>query len=301
VGHFLDVAYRVLNEAKKPLTPEEIADIGLKNRWLITTGKTPTESMRARLSTDILEKKDRSSFMRISSGTFGLRSWESQVEYVAPRFKRALLEEDIVVFPASSLSKYVRGRGLHTTPFKKRRSLIAELRPMRREIAEKNFDVIQLVSAFVIKFGDEYLTYKRTKRLPESRLHGFYSIPFGGHLNPDDILPLFDIFDPRVSSVVLTRELREEVILPKNEMPEIVYRGLLYDDSREVSTQHLGVVYDVFFNSPEFSIGERGFLMDPKFETLAQIESRITDFENWSWIIVESEKASKAEQQGKLT
>ena len=300
MGHFLDVAYRVLMEAKKPLTPEEITDTGLKNRWLITTGKTPTESMRARLSTDILEKKEKSPFMRASSGTFGLRSWESRIEYVAPRFKKALLEEDIVVFPASSLRKYVRGRGLLTTPVENRRSLIAELRSMRREVAEKDFDVIQLVSAFIIKFGDKYLTYKRTKRLPESRLHGFYSIPFGGHLNPDDILPLFDIFDPKVASVVLTRELREEVRLPKNQMPEIIYRGLLYDDIREVSTQHLGVVYDVFFNTAEFSIGERGFLMDPKFETLAEIESRIGDFENWSWLIVESERETRLKIHEKL-
>lgn len=297
MGHFLDVAYRVLMEAKKPLTPEEIVDIGRMNGWLVTRGKTPEESMRARLSTDILERKDRSYFMRTSSGTFALRMWESKIEYVAPRFKKALLEEDIVVFPASSLRKYIKGRGLFTTPVKNRRSLIGELKPMRREDAENNFGVIQLVSAFIIKYGDKFLTYKRTKRLPESRLHGFYSIPFGGHLNPDDILPMFDIFDPKIASVVLTRELREEVILPKNQMPEIVYRGLLYDDSREVSKQHLGVVYDVFFSSPEFRIGERGFLMDPKFETLAEIENRINDFENWSWLIVESERQIKCDRQ----
>jgi predicted NUDIX family phosphoesterase len=297
MGHFLDVAYKVLAEVKKPLTPEEIVHTGLKYKWLVTRGKTPAESMRARLSTDILEEGEKSHFMRTSSGTFGLRKWESEVAYVAPRFKKALLQEDIMVFPASSLPKYIGGRGLFTTPVKNRRSLIGELRPMRREVAEKDFDVIQLVSAFIIKYGDKFLTYKRTKRLPESRLHGFYSIPFGGHLNPDDILPLFDIFDPKIASVVLTRELREEVILPKNQMPEIVYRGLLYDDSREVSTQHLGVVYDVFFKAPDFRIGERGFLMDPKFETLAEIESRISDFENWSWLIVESEKETRSKEK----
>jgi len=124
MGHFLDVAYRVLTEAREPLTPEEITESGLKNKWLITKGKTPSESMRARLSTDILEKKDKSHFMRTSSGTFGLRAWESGTEYISPRFKKALLEEDIVVFPASSLRKYVRGRGLSTTPVKNRRSLI---------------------------------------------------------------------------------------------------------------------------------------------------------------------------------
>ena len=291
MGHFLDIAYRVLSVENKPLSPEEITKIGLKNGWLITKGKTPTESMRARLSTDILDKRNKSVFMRIASGTFGLRVWaRREPEYVAPRFKKSLLEEDIVVFPASSLRKYVHGRGLFTTPPRDRRSLIAELRPMRRSLAEKDFSVIQLVSAFIVRFDNKYLTYKRTKRLPESRLHGYYSIPFGGHLNPEDILPLFDIFDPEVAYLMLNRELEEELRLPNSKIPNLVYAGLLYDNSREVSTQHLGIVYDLCLESPTYVIGERGFLMDPKFETLDEIESRRNEFENWSCIILDYEK-----------
>jgi predicted NUDIX family phosphoesterase len=291
MGHFLDVARRVLLVGNKPLSPEEITEIGLKNGWLITRGKTPAESMRARLSTDILDKRDKSAFMRTASGTFGLRVWaRREPEYVAPRFKKSLLEEDIVVFPANSLRKYVHGRGLFTTPPRDRKSLIAELRPMRRSLAEKDFSVIQLVSAFIVRFEGRYLTYKRTKRLPESRLHGYYSIPFGGHLNPEDILPLFDIFDPEVAYLMLNRELEEELRLPNSKIPKLVYVGLLYDNSREVSTQHLGVVYDLCLESPTYVIGERGFLMDAKFETLDEMENRRNDFENWSWIILDYEK-----------
>jgi predicted NUDIX family phosphoesterase len=291
MGHFLEIAYKVLFETNKPLSPKEIIDIGKLKGWLVTNGKTPEQSMKARLSIDILRKENDSFFVRTSAGKFGLREWLNyDNEYHAPRFKRSLLNEDIVVFPMRSLSKYISGPGIHTTPLENRKELIQELRPMQREQAENDFNVIQLVSAFIIKFGNKYLTYKRTKRLPESRLHGVYSIPFGGHLNPNDILPLFDIFDPKVANVVLTRELREEIILPKNQMPEIKYIGLLYDDRREVSLQHLGVVYYVIFQSSKFTIGERGFLTNSKFETLEQIEARIDEFENWSWLIVDYEK-----------
>jgi predicted NUDIX family phosphoesterase len=291
MGHFLEIAYRVLDEVKRPLSPIEITEIGRLNGWLITDGKTPEQSMKARLSTDILKKGNKSNFVRTSAGKFGLREWLiSDNEYYAPRFKKSLMDEDIVVFPMSSLAKYIKGPGIHTTPLFNRADLINELRPMQRRQAEDDFSVIQLVSSFIIKFDNKYLTYKRTKRLPESRLHGVYSIPFGGHLNPNDILPLFDIFDPKIASIVLTRELREEIILPKNQMPEIKYIGLLYDNRRDVSLQHLGVVYEVIFPSPKFIIGERGFLMDPKFETLEQIESRLDEFENWSWLIVDYEK-----------
>jgi hypothetical protein len=246
MGHFLDVAQKVLLEVNKPLSYEEITDIGRKKGWLRTKGKTPAESMRARLSTDILRKRGNSVFMRTAAGTFGLRSWvDCEKEYLAPRFKKSLLEEDVLVFPAASLSKYIPGRGLHPELLKNRAELVAELRPMLRRIAEEDFSIIQLISVFIIKLGDKYLTYKRTKRLPESRLHGYYSVPFGGHLNPDDVLPLFDIFDPKNAHFMLARELREEIRLRKNEQPKMVYKGLLYDDSREVSRQHLGVVYDV--------------------------------------------------------
>ena len=181
MGHFLNVAYKVLNTVGKPLSPEEITAVGLEKGWLVTKGKTPIESMRARLSTDILAKRDESLFMRTTSGTFGLKVWaKREPEYIAPRFKKSLMEEDIVVFPISSLRKYIPEPGLHTILPKNRNSLIAELRPMRRSLAENDFGVIQLVSAFIIRYGDKYLTYKRTKRLPESRLHVWYSIPFGG-------------------------------------------------------------------------------------------------------------------------
>jgi predicted NUDIX family phosphoesterase len=65
---------------------------------------------------------------------------------------------------------------------------------------------------------------------------------------------------------------------------------LLYDDSRELSTQHLGVTFEVLLESAEYEIGERGFLMDDKFETLEEIESHIYDFENWSALIATTEK-----------
>ncbi len=136
-----------------------------------------------------------------------------------------------------------------------------------------------------------YLTYKRTKRLPESRLHNYYSIGFGGHLNPDDNLPLFNLADPEQAIQFIHRELKEELILKKE--PSISFRGLIYDDSQEVSKLHLGLVYDVLLKTPDFKIGERGFLMDPKFETIDEIMKRLKDFENWSALIAKEEDCGR--------
>jgi predicted NUDIX family phosphoesterase len=171
---------------------------------------------------------------------------------------------------------------------------------MRRREAEEDTSVIQLVSVFVVKYEDKYLTYKRTRRLPENRLHGFYSVAFGGHLNPDDLRPLLNIFNPDLAAPLLVRELREELRIDKNETPEMCYRGLLYDDSRPVSKQHLGITFDVFLKTDRFEIGERGFLMDAKFERLDEIVARKEEFENWSWILIEEEQACRQIQHRRM-
>jgi predicted NUDIX family phosphoesterase len=249
--------------------------------------------MKSKLSTDILRFGGGSLFMRTGKGQFALREWKDRLnEHVADRYKKALFDEDIVVFPAGSLSRYVPGVGIHHNSFD-RDALLLECTSMRRRQAEENIAVIQLVSVFIVHHADRYLTYKRTRRLPEARLHGCYSIPFGGHLNPDDVSRLLNIFDPRLGGPLLERELGEELCLRAGEIVEISYRGLLYDDSRPLSRQHLGIAYDVFMRTGEFTIGERGFLMDAKFETLDQIFGRIDDFENWSQLIAQTERRAR--------
>ena len=259
----------------------------MEKNWLTTNGKTPEQSMKARLSTDIRKKKEHSMFMRIEKGKFCLRSWNND-EYISDPFKKNPLKEDVMVFSSYLLNNFIIEVGLNKCPIINGQELFANCKPMLRIEAEKNFNVIQLISVFIIKYKLNYLTYKRTKRLPENRLHGFYSIMFGGHLNPDDMTPLFDIFNSQ-NYAFLERELHEEVIL-ENNLKEIQFRGLLYDDSTEISKQHLGIVYDVILKTPNYKIGERGFLIDSKFETLEEIESRIEEFENWSVMIFKYEK-----------
>ena len=228
--------------------------------------------------------------MRTASGTFALREWMNvHKEYIAARYKKALFDEDVVVFECKLLHQYIQKKGLNIKEVDLE-SLLRNCFPMRRLDAEDNKSVIQLVSFYVVKYQDKYLTYKRTKRLPESRLHGYYSIGFGGHLNPDDIPSLFHLDAPEESIPFIIRELYEELILKVT--PTIQFRGLLYDDAREVSKQHLGIVYDVNLSAPDFDIGERGFLIDAKFESLDEIIERSSDFENWSLVILREEQCN---------
>lgn len=287
MGHFLEIAKKVLEFKGTPLTTHELISVAIEKNWLRSTGKTPEQTMKAKISTDILINKENSIFMRTDKATFGLKIWKPDFEeFIANRFKKSLLNENAVVFPSSSLQKYISGPGLHLDPLNNSRELLAECKPMLRRLAETDTSFIQLVSVFILKYNELYLSHKRTKRLPENRLHGYYSMFFGGHITPDDIMPLFDIFQPAYGKIFLARELKEEVIIPHSNKTNINYRGLLYDDSKELSRQHLGIVYDVDLNSPEYTIGERGFLMDDKFESLEQMNNRIDEFENWSVFII---------------
>lgn len=287
MGVFLDAAYTVLLENSEPLTAQEIVERAKNRDLLPTTGKTPTQTMKSKLSTDILRFGKQSLFMRSGKGKFALRQWDIRLrEFKADRFQKALFDEDIIVFPAKSLPRFVPHPGLWKTP-PRSQELRDELKVVRRRDAEEDTSLIQLISVFIIRHNDRVLTYKRTKRLPESRLHDYYSLAFGGHLNPDDISPLYDMFNAGQFYGWLMRELQEEVRFESRAVRKIIFRGLLYDTSKPVSRQHLGVTYEIVVGSEAFEIGERGFLMDAKFESIERIRGRREQFENWSLLLLD--------------
>ena len=114
MGIFLKAAYEVLAKEKRPLGAPEITRIAIREGSLKSSGKTPSQTMKARLSTEILRRGSDSVFMRVEKGKFALREWkEAWHEHVAQRFQKALFDEEIVVFPAASLTKYVPHSGLH--------------------------------------------------------------------------------------------------------------------------------------------------------------------------------------------
>lgn len=71
---FLDSAETILKRAKKPMHRDEITQIALKEKLLETSGKTPNETMGARIYMDIIRKGRNSKFIKIDRGLFGLRS-----------------------------------------------------------------------------------------------------------------------------------------------------------------------------------------------------------------------------------
>lgn len=284
---YLDSAEKILSEYDRPMSAREIVAIALTAGTLHTDGATPWQTMKSKLSTDILNRGVNSRFKRVSQGLFALRSFDED-EFIASRFTKNKLDEEIAVIRGTDLYQLIPQPGYFHTGIN--RALISALvQPMMRRAAEEDFSVVQLVSVFVVHHKGRFLTHLRSARLPEQRLHGEYSVMLGGHLAIDDFtqltLSLFDDESLADCSYIL-RELSEELILETD--PFVVPCGYLYDTSREVSKQHLGLVYAVDLAEQKYRIGERGFLMNSRFESPEEIRLRIDQFENWSLVLLEN-------------
>ena len=76
----LDAAEKVLNEAAQPLHYKEITRQILSQNFWQTEGKTPDQTVNARIAVDIKKKGENSRFVRTSPGVFGLRKWHIKVD-----------------------------------------------------------------------------------------------------------------------------------------------------------------------------------------------------------------------------
>ncbi len=283
---FVEAAVSVLQQANEPLAVGEIIRRAVTQGLIEPHGLTPEKTLEAKLSTDLVRHGDGSRFMRTDHRVFALRAWSHRFqEFVAPRQERSLLDEEIMVFGADELHDYIPGPGVHRLTLDESSRLLSSAYPMWRREAEERWDVIQLVSQFLVVRDGRIATHKRTRRLPENRLHGYFSALFGGHLNPEDVPPLLSIFDLSLSAHFIQRELREE--LRFTEPPELRMLGVLYDDRVEISRQHLGLLYQVVPSAQAgITIGERGFLQQLRFETSDEVLDRVDEFENWSELVV---------------
>ncbi|BDC35415.1 MAG: hypothetical protein EF806_00950 [Candidatus Methanoliparum thermophilum] len=72
---FKEAAYHVLGKKKRPLSAREITKIALKERLITSDGKTPDATMGAVIYTDIKQKGEKSLFVKVKRGLFGLREW----------------------------------------------------------------------------------------------------------------------------------------------------------------------------------------------------------------------------------
>ena len=156
---------------------------------------------------------------------------------------------------------------------------------VERRWAETQPDFKQPIPYVAVTRGDQVLALTRLNTQGEARLHGKKSIGVGGHVNPCDAEGQGDILQ-----AACLRELGEELVLPEAPLP-LRPLGLLNDDSTEVGSVHIGVVFRLDATGAEVSIRETS-AMSGGFETLSSLEESATrsepPFETWSSLLLRS-------------
>ncbi|HHX8589744.1 hypothetical protein ACEV8K_19965 [Vibrio parahaemolyticus] len=285
----LEAIYRELVKSNRPLTDIELEQkLRTQSRF---KDKSPNfvTSIRAR----IYEKAKLEQYPDIvvlAPNTFGLASWVNEGRYQIHQtgekeHHKGHLDEVIAVIPKEYLSKLIKKDG-----FKQIALPINWISnyctPMVRRDAEQSYDHIQLISSFLITCSNEVLTHVRSGNAPETRLKGEKSILLGGHIAYSEVGGFvaginYELFE---QPKLLERELHEEVdILSAH---ETIYRGCLYDSSRDVSSQHLSLVHHVELSNKTLTIKEKGYHRCPEWCHVNELVNNINDYENWSVEII---------------
>jgi len=242
-GKFLRAAFRVLDTEGKPLNAAQIVEIARARGFLLTVGRTPANTMRARLSDDIRALGAESQFQRIGPNRFGLRVWDFS-EYHATPFRRALPDEVTVCVPGT-IQQAVGASTLWYSSISE--SLLnflrvpANLSYIDRRTAETTSQYKQVIAYVWLETLDGLvLAYTRGKysSAHPTLLLGRRSVGFGGHVLRQDAEDIFGAEDAGLHQAA-TREIFEELGLSPSTLSVV---GAIWDDSSYEGQKHIGLV-----------------------------------------------------------
>ena len=279
----IEAAVDVLREAGRPLHAHEIAHAILSSGIARLTGPTPWKTVTSRLSTDIRNLEGQSQFQRDGHARFALREWGT-TEFLVNRRRINPIDETIRVVPTDRFQRLLRRcrpRPLYRVNVE---NLVAASVAMKRANAEETAEFVQLIPTFVVRRGRKVLTYRRTKRLPEARLHNSRCVSFGGHMQVDDLPDLFarSYTDP---DGPMFRELYEELSFSEPITPR--YLGVLYLTGSEFERQHAGIVFDVNVRtSNEVANLETTRHGNVQFNDLREVACDADELDSWSRLLL---------------
>ena len=281
----LDAAAQVLAETGRALHAKDIAKLIIEKKLGRLSGSTPWKTVTAKISVDILRHAEHSRFQRSGHDLFALRVWGEAADFAVKRRRINPIDENIMVVPRSLFSELIGGpitAGLRQVDVK---LLISNSVTMKRADAETTTDYVQIIPTFLIRKDRKILCYKRTKRLPESRLHHSWCVSFGGHLQSSDEAGLF-LDEDRVFWGFIYRELFEELRFSDQVEPE--YLGVLYLEENDFERQHAGIVFDVRISSATvFTSLEPGMHTDVRFVDVSDLAAQASELDSWSKLLIE--------------
>ena len=205
-------------------------------------------------------------------------------EFLVNRRKINPIDEIIRVVPRATFERFSRRCRPNPLYRINVENLVDASVTMQREKAEETEDYVQLIPTFVIRKSGSVLTYRRTKRLPEARLHNSRCVSFGGHMQVDDTPDLFasTYLEPETR---LYRELYEELSFSEPVTPN--YVGVLHLTSTLFERQHAGIVFNVRLReSVKVESLETTMHSDVRFSNTRELQNEDETLDSWSKVLL---------------
>jgi hypothetical protein len=295
---YLDIACRVLREARRPLPPREILRRGLSSGIVASSlyGKTQHKTLQARLSEDILFRRERSAFFRTKPGYFFLREFltnpaipaEYRTPIVARRRRRELAYHQALAFDRQTTAPFCQDSVVAT------KDVLKLLRSRDYHYAASSRDRTPddvLVWSFVLVLRDNFVLTYRHGRYREDRDNFLQkrSIGFFCPVVHDD----FTLFDQADHGIVASGVRALSVDLNLTPDPALSQnaklRGFVCSNG-DNTPNLLGLVT---FEAPEWlePFTRRLAINDLAWHDLHVQLNHYEDFDPWSQLIFENVRA----------
>jgi len=275
-SEFLLVAQQVLEHQRRPLSAKDIVDIAIREGFFSDkrAGRTPHQTMKAKLSVNIRMFGASSAFVRTAPGRFYLRRLldPDSFVYEAPPLQPPRSAEAVLLFPTEWLDGQRRFQGIKTAGAEgllEKLFRSGRLTYRERRLAEQLDDFKQIITYIMITRGRQVLSFRRGNyNRVEDFLKGARCIGFGGHVSASDAT----LFGQATYGIVeaATRELKEELDLPSGDRARLdrgeglSIVGVLNDDASANGRRHFAVLL-------RYEVSE-----DPKWEGPKRNEKAIT-------------------------
>lgn len=203
--------------------------------------------------------------------------------------KLALKTENILVIPADKFDSKYMNCTFNTIDYTHLEVILKNFLFKTRYMMEEDTTYKQIIPyVLIVNEKNEILTYQRSAKGGENRLHNMYSIGVGGHLDENKENQHETGMEVYLDGMI--REIEEEINIKTNR-DDFEIKATIYDDSNEVGKVHFGVVSFLRIDSKEFMHdGEMDILINREFLTIEELSNRHDSLENWSKIIVENKE-----------
>ena len=298
MGRFLDAAEIVLKRRGEPLNARKLTDLAIELDLLkFSNGKTPYQTMKAKICVDIREKADSSRFIRAERGLYALREFLI-TPYEAKRYQKIIKpSEDVLVFPVKLLKKVGYFHGIRSDYGEYARILLDPSHTLflPRVRAEIDINYKQILSYIIVKYKDSVLRFVRGSYTNvQAFLRGRRCIGFGGHVKSGD-RNLLSYKDSGYFNSV-HRELNEELLLPRNAVnaDTLTTIGALNDYSSSLGQMHFAFVHLLDLTNVKDIPNSRGILKNEKsinqlkFIPIDKLGLEFEQYEYWSKLCIKA-------------